>query len=164
MSRKKDQIQEPRQSDTSKVLSISDLADNAREAAFRTEIVRLEALNVGLSQTIDQMIKSLEYKEHEIAHLKNLLMGSTPVIGEVSKIMISDEEAICDLQIKKLKEATHFREMTLDEVKRLDLLIKNKRLAQGNATTIEQKPKGLPQGLSNQELLTIAAKPIKEEE
>ena len=44
------------------------------------------------------------------------------------------EEIICIEQIAKLKERSNGRELSLEEVKRLDLLIKNLRLIKGEST------------------------------
>ena len=132
-----------------------------REAAFRTEIVRLEKHNVGLAETIDNMMKSLENKDAEITHLKKLLVGGHPVIGQ-SNLMVSDELAMIDLQIKKLKEETMFRTMNLDETKRLDLLIKNKRLVLSDSKPTDRP--ALPRDVTPADLLVIASNPIKQED
>lgn len=166
MSRKSKSAQTPSQdsqlsaSDTS---SVSELAFAAREDFFKPKLEKLEALNVGLSQTIDNLLKTLEQRDDEVSHLKRLLMGSAiPIIGEASKILMSDEEVIAEKQLQRLRTMSMERDLTLDEVKRFDLLVKNKRLAQGNATTIEAKPVGLPKDLPKDQLMQIASKKIEE--
>jgi hypothetical protein len=47
---------------------------------------------------------------------------------------IRPEELICIEQIELLKQKSTGRELTLDEVRRLDILIKNLRLIQGQST------------------------------
>lgn len=161
MSKKHQSPSVDRENATSNVLSITEVAGDMREAAFRTEIVRLEKHNVGLAETIDNMLKSLENKDAEIAHLKKLLVGGHPVIGEISNLIVSDELAMIDLQIKKLKEETMFRSMNLDETKRLDLLIKNKRIVMGDSKPVEQP--ALPKDVTPKDLLAIASTRIKQE-
>ncbi len=123
---------------------------------------KLEALNVGLSQSIDNLLQTLEQKDDEIRHLKELLNGSgVTIIGQASKILMTDEEVIAEKQLGRLRTLSMERDLTLDEVKRFDLLVKNKRLAQGKSTTIESKPVGLPKDLSDSQLIQIASKKIE---
>jgi hypothetical protein len=140
---------------------MAEVTENARENMFKTEIIRLEAHNVGLAKTIDQLMKSLEAKDDEIVHLKKILVGGHQVIGEASKIIVSDEEAIIDIQIRKLKEETQHRSMTLDEAKRFDIYMKNKREMQKVAPPVERDT-GLPRDTSPAKLLEIASTRIKE--
>lgn len=158
MSKKQEQ-------DTSnKVLSIDELIEktsdsNVLEKHYKGQIAKLEEKLIGMGQTLDMMIKQLESKEEEITHLKKMLSGMTPVIGQAISLEITDEELIADIQLRKLKDIAKVRELSLDEIKKFDLLVKNKRLAQGNATTINEK-KGLPKDVSNSSLLKIATKKI----
>ena len=149
--------------DSSNVQSIDAMAIAMKESLFKDEIKQLQAHNIGLSQTIDKLLKQLEEKSNEIRHLQDMLVTTVPIIGDVTPIYVSDEEVIAEYQLKALKSAAMMRDLTLDEVKRFDLLVKNKRLAQGNATAIEVQ-KGLPKNLSKDELIQIAAKPKKEME
>lgn len=160
MTKKPPFQQIPSQNDASNIINIADLAIGATENALRTDVLRLEKLNVGLSQTVDNLLNTIESKDTEIAHLKQLLMGSTDVIGEAMPILMSDEEVIALKQLDRLKQISMQRDLTLDETKRFDLLVKNKRLAQGNATTIDQTK--LPKNISNDDLLKLASKKIKE--
>ena len=50
---------------------------------------------------------------------------------------ISSEEMICIEQISLLKEASANRQLSLDEIKRLDLLIKNVRIVRGENKPID---------------------------
>lgn len=50
---------------------------------------------------------------------------------------ISSEEMICIEQISMLKEASANRQLSLDEIKRLDLLIKNVRIVRGENKPID---------------------------
>jgi hypothetical protein len=108
---------------------------------------------------IDTLIKQLELKEDEILQLKKALSQSIPNSGQAINLILSDEEFIADIQLNKLKDSARVRQLTLDEIRMFDLLVKNKRLAQGNATTIDGQVKS-PKQLSQTELLTLASKKI----
>lgn len=142
------------QNDSSKVIDVSQLQENA----LRTQVLQLEDKCIALSQSIDLLLKKLESKEEEIMHLKRMLSQSTPILGQAIPINISDEEHIAEIQLQKLKENSRTRELTLDEIRKFDLLVKNKRLAQGSATEIEGKAKGLPKGLPTSRLIELASK------
>lgn len=153
------------QEDSNSILSIDELIKKTSDSEvlenhYKKQIKQLEERCLGLAETVDKCIKSLESKEEEITHLKMMLSKMTPVIGEAIMINPTDEELIADIQLRKLKENARTRELTLDEIKKFDLLVKNKRLAQGNATTIEEK-KGLPKDTPKDKLLGLATKKLK---
>ena len=52
---------------------------------------------------------------------------------------VTDEEAICVLQISKLRERASSRMLTLDETRQLDLLHKNLKLARGETVRTKKK-------------------------
>ena len=157
MSRKTKQ--EQRQEESSKsVIDFHQLTENARENQLKTDLMRAEEKCIALSMTIDQMLTRLNEKDEEIMHLKQMLMQNAPVIGEASPLIVSDEEYIALQQLQKLKEISRTRALSLDETRQFDLLVKNKRLAQGNATTIEGKK--IPQDASTKKLIDIATKKI----
>lgn len=121
-----------------RVVDIHEMASSAAEQHLAQSYINLEKKAIGLSQTIELMTKALDEKDAEIAHLKQLLNGLTPVIGESSLTTeTTDEELIANLQLKKLVEAGKIRDLTLDEIRKFDLLVKNKRLAKGDATDIK---------------------------
>lgn len=141
-----------------RVVNIHEMAASASEQHLATSYVTLERKAVGLSQTIDQMVKALDEKDAEIAHLKQLLNGMVPTIGDAVKIEITDEEFIADIQLHKLKVAAQTRELTLDEIRKFDLLVKNRRLAKGDATTINGE--NLNKKTDKKELIRLASKKI----
>lgn len=161
MSRKpKDQTNEFSSKD---LVSIQEISENSKENQLKTQILKLEDKCIALSQVIDSLLKQNETKEEEISHLKAMLGKTVPVIGENPiAINITDEELIADIQLRKLKEQARSRELTLDEIRKFDLLVKNKRLAQGNATEIEGR--SLPKQLPKNQLLQIASKKIEVKE
>ena len=125
-------------------------------------IMELENKCFNLSNTINTLLTRISDKELEIVHLKKLLEGLVPK-NQAIKLEVTDEELIADMQLRKLKEYSTQRELSLEEVKKFDLLVKNKRLAKGDATaTIDHKP--LPQNVAPQELLKIAGAKIKTHE
>src|SRR6266850_6895060 len=140
----KPKISPLQQNDSSNILNINEVAENT----FKTQLLKSEEKCITLSQSINLLIKKLESKEEEIMHLKRILSQSVPIIGEIVPINISDEEIIAEIQLQKLKDSARQRELTLDEIRKFDLLVKNKRLAQGSATEIEGKVKTLPKNLS----------------
>jgi hypothetical protein len=156
MSRKKALAQEKEFSKSSEVLDISQLSKQVIENSDKVTILKLQEQCDGLSKTIDLLLKQSEQKEEEIAHLKQILSKSIPVEGEVIKIDPSDEEIIAEIQLRKIREISRTRDLTLDEVKRFDLLVKNKRLAKGDATVIETNK--LPTNLSKNDLIKIATR------
>lgn len=163
MSRKsKDQTNEF--SSKEELLSITELSENTKENQLKTQLLKLEDKCIALSQVVDTLLKQVESKEEEISHLKNILGKTVPIIGEGNPIAINitDEELIADIQLRKLKEQARIRELTLDEIRKFDLLVKNKRLAQGNATEIEGRT--LSKELPKKQLLQIASKKIEVKE
>lgn len=143
-------------------IDIHQLSDNARENALKTDLIRDKGLIEGLTQTVDSLLKKLQEKEDEILQLKQMLFTTTPTIGEINVLTVSDEEYIALQQLQKLKDNARLRELTLDEIKKFDLLVKNKRLAQGNATTINADK--LAKDLPKDRLMAIAAKKVSKHE
>lgn len=87
----------------------------------------------------------------EIAHMKELLHS------KVERLEVSPEQAICEIQIRRLLESTSMRELTLEETKRLDLLVKNLYLAKGqNAALVADFTKS---PLSEEALLLLVEAP-----
>jgi hypothetical protein len=85
--------------------------------AQQTLINKLQKEN----EVLNQKIKQLEYLLKQNFTLSNKL---------------SAEEMICMEQIDILRSASNNRELSLDEVKRLDLLIKNLRLIREQSTQV----------------------------
>jgi len=67
---------------------------------------------------------------------------------------VSTEEVICIEQIERLKTKSAERELTLEEVKRLDLLVKNLKLVREESTIVVSGPRA--DDLSEAELVQIA--------
>ncbi len=143
--------------DSSSTLSIAELASKV-QVSKDEQIKHLENKCFALNETLTKFVKALEDKEEEIAHLKHLLYKGVPVIGDAIAVNISDEELIADIQLRKLKDDAKVRKLTLEECKIFDLLVKNKRLAQGNATDISGKPNDKMKTKDSKTLIQIASK------
>lgn len=143
-------------------IGVADLGVHAHIKSLEAQLDLMSKQNAGYQQTVDQLLVKLEQKDNTIRHLESMLKSTTPlIIGEATPFMVSDEEYILEMVIKELKEAAALRSLTKDEMTKLDLAIKNKRLIQGQSTNNDAKAKPTKQ-LSHQEMLTIAAKPLKE--
>lgn len=81
-------------------------------------------------------------------------LSATPVV-KLIKIHVSPEEQIIDEQIRKLQILSQQGSLELEDVKKLDLLIKNKRLC-GDLSTLNANFNQLPEGTSDADLMTAA--------
>ena len=97
------------------IVKIADLKEQFLDAAFTEAQQNL----------IDKLLKENEFLKEKLKSLESV----TKTFGSVSP-----EEIICIEQIAKLKDRSYNRELTLEEVKRLDLLIKNLRLIKEQST------------------------------
>jgi hypothetical protein len=106
-------------------------------------------------QGATEKIKKLE---EEITHLQTLLVSTTSLIENPNKISVikSPEQAIVEAQIEILQNRALTKELTLEEIKALDILIKNKRLLAGDPTTIEGKDKKPKREYTEAELVRVA--------
>lgn len=85
-----------------------------------------------LDQTkiIEALRRSIIEKDEKICHLESLLLSSVPAIksnGKGLMLDITSEEEICELQVARLKTFAQERDLTLDETRKLDLLVKTKK-------------------------------------
>jgi hypothetical protein len=148
-----------KQSKDSSKDNIATIHDLAEKFVETTVIDKFEQDNVSLSQQILELKKQLHEKEEKIKHLEDLLKFQ---VNSFSPVMeVTDEEMIALKQLERLKEAAQIRPLSLEEVRIYDLLVKNKRLAQGNATDVIDTIK-LPH--NKQDLLKLASKKIKDEQ
>lgn len=83
--------------------------------------------------------------KNEIQKLKTELTKYKILLNEVDSDanpeIVTDTESICVMEIRKLKESSTKRQLSTDEIKRLDLLHKNLKLARGEGTRIGAKNK-----------------------
>ena len=82
---------------------------------------------------------------NEIDKLKNEVIKYKILLNEIDSganpEIVSDSEAICVEQIHKLKESSGKRQLSTDEVKKLDILHKNLKLARGEGTRVGARNK-----------------------
>lgn len=131
--------------------------------AISNQIKSQDNKDIEIYNLKEQLIKAngtIHSLESEVSHLKQMLDAVTPQIGGATKLMPSDEEIIADIQLSKLKAAAMERTLSLDECRALDLLVKTKKIAKGEASDIIDH-KGLPKNMSQGDLLKIASKKIK---
>jgi hypothetical protein len=136
---------------------MSDIAELFEE--FKTSVEK-EDFIAKQHATISNLMQKNAQLMQEIEHLKQLLETSISVESShpVERIIVTPEEALIDRQIEMIQSRGYDRELTLEDTKKLDLLIKNKRLSKEQSTTIPGEPKKYaPQKvISNKELIKIA--------
>lgn len=118
-----------------------------------------------LAQCVDkevpQTISFNEYRELELkfnqalAEIDSLKQLLSKVNVVDFALPVSDEEEIASIQLARLKTLSRERQLSLEEVKILDYLVKNKRLAKEDATEIIST-KDLPKNLDKPQLIQIA--------
>jgi hypothetical protein len=122
-----------------------------------------------LSQYAEQQYKTIvlanqkiQELQAEVEHLKQLLTSTVSIVQDsgIEKIIKSPELSIIETQIEILQNRALQKELTLEEVKVFDLLIKNKRLLSEEATTIHGEKK-IKKNYSEAELVQIASQPKK---
>lgn len=120
-----------------------------------------EAFLQQVYKNITQLIEKNTQLEDEIRHLKNLLANTTPLLNEkpVEKIVLTPEEALIDAQIEMIRSSNFANEMDLNDVKKLEILLKSKKLLKDEGKTFSGSSKLAP--VSNADLLQIAAKKPK---
>lgn len=112
-------------------------------AMLETSNLQLKKENQALKKTVSKLLAEL-----------NSARNIDP--DNVTKLILTPEEEICTLQISQLQSVSRERKLSLEEIKTLDLLIKNKRLLNKQSTannTFESQPLEI----SDNELMEIAA-------
>ncbi len=100
-----------------------------------------------------QLEMQLEKAMEEIAAL-NRILAQVDVSGLA--LPVSDEEEIASIQLNRIKMLSRERALTLEESKILEVMVKTKRQAKGDATEIIST-KDLPKNLDRKQLIQIAA-------
>lgn len=102
--------------------------------------------------------------QEEVEHLKKLLFDATKIIEaeeNCERIIKTPAEIACEIQLEKIQQIAMQRELSLEETKKLDLLVKNQRLMKGDSTTIEGKSKKLRGDIEHAKILEIAKGAVK---
>jgi uncharacterized protein YdcH (DUF465 family) len=113
-------------------------------------------------RVIIEQSKLISQLHSEVAHLKSLLSSSELVDEKATKIIASTEQSICEIEIERLKETALQRGLTLEETKRLDLLVKNLLLSKEQSKSIPTTFRHLS-NISNATLIEIASQPDPED-
>lgn len=126
-----------------------DKIDDLKEKML-LEVQKEELQNFSKAQLtlIRRLQKENELLKKKIEELESLARYS-------KAIPLSPEELICIEQIELLRQASLKRDLTLEEVKKLDLLVKNLRLIREQATQVLVDI--TKENLNEQELLKLAS-------
>lgn len=119
-------------------------------------VVEMREHATTLFQGLKRATELLQEKDSEIAHLKELLSRSVPLIGDASTVRVvkSTEEVIMETEIEKLRVVSQQRPLNLNETKQLDVYIKGLRIVRGESPIeAESKPK---QKVTEAELIQLA--------
>jgi len=126
--------------------NIENLDELRTVSQLKTELSKLKRENKAAYKTIDKLIAQAKTRDEEISHLKSLLEQSVPVLFEEKKpqqvvqFEIEPEEEIAEIQLNKLRQTARNRQLTLEETRQFDLLVKNKRLSREKSTiNVESK-------------------------
>ena len=133
-------------------MSLESMLDETKDLA------ELKVFSEAQQKTIIKLSKKNKELEEEVAHLKKLLETTAPVIQttenvsvSAEKFLTSDQEAICRMQLNRLKDVSYERELTLEEAKRVEIFSKIINVLENSPKTIKVETKNL----DNKELLSL---------
>lgn len=129
----------------SNIINLDDLRKEFQEKLSKEEWVRFAEAQQQLMLSYESQINLLTEKNKQ---LEKLLMAKHDLATPVST-----EESICVQQIHEIGLLSNTRALTLEEVKRLDLLVKNLKLVREESTIVlNARP---PAKLEEHELVAI---------
>jgi hypothetical protein len=99
-------------------------------------------------QKSEERIKQLEFEND---HLKELLSSTTPLVENTFNP--TSEQQICEIQIELIKKQGMEKQLSLDDTKRLETLVKILKIIKEKAPV---KPATAPQSVSFDELMSMA--------
>jgi len=88
--------------------------------------------NLPSIEFIDKLKEENRVLRQKVQQLEQMLMST----GESLTLKVSPEEQICVKQIDSLNRISNDRDLTLEEVKKLDFLVKNLKLIRKEANSI----------------------------
>jgi len=125
-------------------MSLEKMLDEAKDLA------ELRVFSEAQQKTIMKLNKKNKELEDEIVHLKKLLETTAPVITtetnpviSTEKFLTTDQEAICRMQLNRLKEVSFERELTLEEAKRVEIFSKIINVLENSPKTIKVETKNI---------------------
>lgn len=130
---------------------MGDLITLASGKEFRT-LKELQKYADSLYLVAETAKEKIEQLEEKLKHSEDLLLST-----QVTSIIKSQEQCMVENQIEKLQETSNARQLTHEEVKTLDILIRNKLLLSGQPTTIAGDAKKKKE-ITLRELTLIAQK------
>jgi hypothetical protein len=124
---------------------IIDIKEMHRQFKDKASKEEMEAFIKAQQDTISKLMAENSKLLEENEHLKGLFLNTNKELvvkvdtnkgKEISTLEPIDEELICDMEIRKLKDISMNRALNLDETKRFDILVKAKLAIRGK----EEKP------------------------
>jgi tRNA A37 threonylcarbamoyladenosine modification protein TsaB len=108
--------------------------------------------------SLQEITKENQALKERVAHLEQLVQATTDL--KVAAIKITNEQAICEIQIEKLRTKSFERELTLEETKRLEILIKSLyTIKEKSAGEINPEYTKLTDSITIESLTQIASTP-----
>jgi predicted nucleotidyltransferase component of viral defense system len=132
----------------SNVIDINELRKKAESISKPKD---LKAFIEAQHELIGKLQRDLIFLQDKLKDAERLLLSAPK-----TQLSVSPEEMICIEQIEMLRNRSYGRELSLDEVKRLDLLVKNLRLIREQSTQVLNTT--AYEHIKEDELLSIAAK------
>lgn len=128
------------------------------------EVIEKSSESLELQETITKQLQSLQQAKKIIQELsiENKKLKELLIVSATDKPLKPTEQLICETQIEQLRETALERQLTLEETKRLDLLVKNLLLSKGSMKDIKPDYRTIPKGLTADSLLAIAASNTEE--
>lgn len=112
---------------------------------LKQENLELRKENEGLKETVTKLLEELDRVQNSLV----------PVESGAQKIILTPEQQIIEDQIKRLQAISITSTLDIDEVRALDILIKNKKLLEKNQP-IEPEYDDLTKNKSDEDLLRLA--------
>lgn len=131
------------------ILNILELKKQFEEKTKAKDLKQFAAAQYTLIEKLMSENKSLKEKNE---HLENIVKKQIQ-----DSMRLSPEEMICLEQIDRLKSKSRDRELTLEEAKKLDILVRNLKLIREESTIVVSHSD--PSGIKESELVAIARGP-----
>jgi hypothetical protein len=112
--------------------------------------------------TIQRLVTQVKRLEEELYDTKSLLTAAVPMENKV-QLDVAPEQLICEMQIKKLEKVSMERDLTLEETKKLDLLVKNLLLIKEDKKGIKEAEFNKVEDISEAQLLSLVTAPETKE-
>jgi hypothetical protein len=130
----------------SDIINISSLNKEFKTTAENQQFIEAQL------KTIKSLMNKNKLLEEEIVQLRQMLSVPT-----VEKVIVTPEQALIEDQILIIQNRSYLQELSLEDVKKLDLLLKNKLLIKrADPKTVDGKSSY--QKMSDTQLLEIASK------